>query len=104
MSRIFDSRIFSRILGNVASYRLFIKPSAAKEIEALPKKDRIRVINHIQTLSDNPRPPGSEKLSGHDKYRVRQGQYRIVYSVSDEEVIVGVVRVAHRREVYRGGI
>jgi mRNA interferase RelE/StbE len=88
----------------VASYNIFIKPSAAKEIEALPKKDRLRVINRIQALSENPRPPGSEKLSGLDKYRVRQGQYRIVYSVSDEEVVVCVVRVAHRREVYRGGI
>jgi len=88
----------------VASYRLFIKPSAAKEIEALPKKDRLRIIDRIQALSENPRPPGSEKLSGHDKYRVRQGQFRIVYSVSDEEVVVCVVRVAHRREVCRGGI
>lgn len=88
----------------MASYRLLIKPSAAKEIEALPKKDRLRVIDRIQALSENPRPPGSEKLSGHDKYRVRQGLYRIVYSVSDEEVVVCVVRVAHRREVYRGGI
>jgi mRNA interferase RelE/StbE len=88
----------------VASYNIFIKPSAAKETEALHKKDRLRVINRIQALSENPRPAGSEKLSGHDKYRVRQGQYRIVYSVSDEEVVICVVRVAHRREVYRGGI
>ena len=88
----------------MASYRLLIKPSAAKEIEALPKKDRLRVIDRIQALSENPRPLGSEKLSGHDKYHVRQGQYRIVYAVSDEEVVVCVVRVAHRREVYRSGI
>ena len=88
----------------MASYRLFIKPSAAKEIEAIPKKKRIRIIHRIQGLSDNPRPPGCEKLSGQDKYRVRQGQYRIIYSVSDEELIVCVVRVGHRREVYRGGI
>ena len=88
----------------MASYRLSIKPSAAKEIEALPKKDRIRVIKRIKDLSENPRPPGCEKLSGNDKYRVRQGQYRIVYSVSDQELIVLVVKVAHRREVYRGGV
>jgi mRNA interferase RelE/StbE len=86
----------------VASYRLSIKPSAAKEIEALPKNDRIRVIKRIKGLSDNPRPPGSEKLSGNDKYRVRQGQYRIVYSISDEELVVLVVKVANRRDVYRG--
>ena len=85
----------------MASYRLSIKPSAAKEIEALPKNDRIRVIKRIKGLAENPRPPGSEKLSGNDKYRVRQGQYRIVYSVLDQELIVLVVKVAHRREVYR---
>ena len=88
----------------MASYRLFIKPSAAKEIEALTKKERIRVIHRIQDLSKNPRPPGCEKLSGQDKYRVRQGQYRIVYSVSDEELVICVVKVGHRKDVYRGGI
>jgi mRNA interferase RelE/StbE len=86
----------------VASYRLSIKPSAAKEIEALPKNDRIRVIKRIKGLSENPRPPGCEKLSGNDKYRVRQGQYRIIYSISDEELVVLVVKVANRRDVYRG--
>ena len=86
----------------MASYRLSIKPSAAKEIEAIPKKDRLRVIKRINDLSENPRPSGCEKLSGHDKYRVRQGGYRIVYSVSDKELIVLVVKVAHRREVYSG--
>ncbi|MBI5576532.1 MAG: type II toxin-antitoxin system RelE/ParE family toxin [Deltaproteobacteria bacterium] len=85
----------------MASYRLSIKPSAAKEIEALPKNDRIRIIKRIKGLAENPRPPGSEKLTGNDKYRVRQGQYRIVYSVSEQELIVLVVKVAHRREVYR---
>ena len=86
----------------MASYRLSIKPSAAKEIDALPKNDRIRVIKRIKGLSENPRPPGCEKLSGNDKYRVRQGQYRIVYSISDEELVVLVVKVANRKEVYRG--
>jgi mRNA interferase RelE/StbE len=88
----------------VASYRLFIKPSAAKEIEAIPKKERLRIIHRIQDLSDNARPPGCEKLSGQDKYRVRQGPYRIIYSVSDDELIVCAVKVGHRREVYRGAI
>ncbi len=86
----------------MAGYRLSIKPSAAKEIEALPKNDRIRVIKRIKDLSENPRPPGCEKLSGNDKYRVRQGQYRIVYSVSDKELVVLVVKVANRKDIYRG--
>jgi len=88
----------------VASYRLFIKPSAAREIEAIPKKERLRIIRRIQDLSDDSRPPGCEKLSGQDKYRVRQGQYRIIYSVSEDELIVCVVKVGHRRDVYMGGI
>ncbi len=89
----------------MASYRLLIKPSATKEIEAAPKKDRLRIIKRIQDPSTDPRPPGCEKLSGHDdKYRVRQGVYRIVYSVSDTELVVCVVKVGHRKEVYRQGI
>lgn len=85
----------------MASYRLLIKPSAVKEIEALPKTDRRRVVAKIESLAGNPRPPGCEKLSGHDQYRVRQGSYRILYSIEDRNLVVMVVRVGHRREVYR---
>ncbi|HLN91850.1 MAG TPA: type II toxin-antitoxin system RelE/ParE family toxin [Patescibacteria group bacterium] len=86
----------------MASYKILIKSSAAKEIESAPKKDRLRIIKRIQDLSSDPRPPGCEKLSGHDdKYRVRQGTYRIVYSISDVSLIVSVVKVGHRKEVYR---
>jgi mRNA interferase RelE/StbE len=85
----------------VASYRLQIKPSAAKEIEALPKKDRPRVVARIQELATNPRPPGCEKLSGHELYRVRQGNYRILYTVHDAALLVVVIKIGHRREVYR---
>ena len=85
----------------MASYRLLIKPSAVKEIEALPKTDRRRVVAKIESLAGNPRPPGCEKLSGHDQYRVRQGSYRILYSIEDRNLVVIVVRVGHRREVYR---
>jgi mRNA interferase RelE/StbE len=86
----------------VASYKLLIKPSAAKEIESTPKKDRLRIIKRIQELSSDPRPPGCEKLSGHDdKYRVRQGTYRIIYSVSDVSLVVSVVKIGHRKGVYR---
>ena len=89
----------------MASYKVFIKPSAAREIEAIPRKaDRRRVAQRISQLAGDPRPPGSRKLSGHDRYRLRQGPYRIVYSVADEELIVTVVKVGHRRDVYRGGL
>ncbi len=87
----------------MARYSIRIKRSAAKEIEAVPgKKDRRRVVRRIAALANNPRPPGCEKLAGrNNRYRVRQGSYRIVYSVEDRELIVWVVRVGHRREVYR---
>jgi mRNA interferase RelE/StbE len=86
----------------VAKYKLFIKPSAVKEIEAeARKKDRLRIIMRIRELKKNPRPTGCEKLSGIDKYRLRQGPYRIVYLIQDEEFSVTVVKVVHRKEVYR---
>ena len=85
----------------MASYRLLIKPSAGKEIEALPKQDRRRIVAKITSLSRDPRPPGCETLSGHDQYRLRQGNYRILYEIQDLDLIVVVVKVGHRRDVYR---
>ncbi len=85
----------------MASYRLLIKPSAAKELEALPKKDRQRIVTKIQGLSVEPRPPGCEKLSGHDLYRVRQGNYRVLYTVQDANLLVVINSIGQRREVYR---
>jgi mRNA interferase RelE/StbE len=77
----------------VAKYRILIKPSAVKEIEAIPlKKDRRRIVDRIWKLAENPRPPGCEKLSGQDKYRIRQGRYRIVYSIEDQDLMVYVFR------------
>jgi len=87
----------------VEKYRVSIKRSAVKEIEAIPqKKERQRIIRRIGQLADNPRPPGSSKLSGHDRYRLRQGVYRIVYAIDDVEIVVVVVKVGHRKDVYRG--
>jgi mRNA interferase RelE/StbE len=85
----------------VAAYSLLIKKSAAKELEAVPKKEREKLISKIQALANDPRPFGSEKLAGDDKYRIRHGVYRVLYEVDDATVVVVVVRVAHRREVYR---
>jgi len=85
----------------VAKYRLQIKPSAAKDLEAIPsKKDRQRLVAHILKLADNPRPPGCEKLSGQDRYRVRQGRYRIIYAIEDDNLLVYVVKVGYRKNVY----
>ena len=85
----------------MGSYKILIKPSAVKEIEAIPQRDRQRIVARIQGLSSNPRPPGSEKLSGQDKFRVRQRVYRIVYSVNDDEPSILIVKVGHRKEIYR---
>ena len=83
-------------------YRIEIKRSAAKEIRAISqKKDRQRVVDRIAALADDPRPAGCTKLSGQDAYRVRQGEYRIVYTVADDVLVVEVVKVGHRRDVYR---
>jgi mRNA interferase RelE/StbE len=87
----------------VARYRVVIKPSARKEIEAVgQKKDRQRIVLRIQSLAENPRPFGCEKLSGQfDRYGVREGKYRIVYSIDDQNFLVDVVKIGHRKDVYR---
>lgn len=87
----------------MAGFRLLIKPSAAKEIEAIgQKKDRQRIVSRIAALASEPRPTGCEKLAGSEgRYRVRQGRFRIVYAIDDAARIVEVVKVGHRREVYR---
>ncbi len=87
----------------MTSYRVLIKSSAAKEIEAVDrKKDRQRTVARIQALADDPRPAGCEKLAGEqDRYRIRVGRYRVIYSIEDEELVVIVVRVGHRKDVYR---
>jgi mRNA interferase RelE/StbE len=85
----------------VASYRLEVRRSAAKEIAGLQKADCQRVIAKIQLLATNPRPHGCEKLSGSEKYRVRQGDYRILYEIDDSTKSVIIVKVGNRKEIYR---
>ena len=85
----------------MAKYKIAIKKSAAKELEDIPKKDLQKIIKRIQALAQNPRPQGAQKLSGQQHFRVRQGDYRIVYSVNDKDLIVDIVKIGHRREIYR---
>ena len=88
----------------MARFEVFIKPSAVKELEAIPfKKDRQRITSRIRRLAENPRPPGCQKLSGMDRFRIRQGDCRIVYSIQDEQLTVLVIKVGHRRDVDRDG-
>ena len=83
------------------SYDLRIKPSAVKELKALQPADRRRVVDRIQALAEDPRPRGCEKLTGGSRYRVRQGSQRVSYEVDDEAQVVTVVKIGHRRDVYR---
>ena len=85
----------------MASYELAFKRSVAKDLRDLPKQDVKRILQRIRSLIDDPRPPGGERLSGQQRYRVRQGIYRIVYEIRDDVLLVVVVKVGHRRDVYR---
>jgi mRNA interferase RelE/StbE len=85
----------------MAEYKIYFKRSALKDLDAISKKDLQRIIERIELLKGNPRPPGCEKLSGQERYRIRQGDYRIVYSIQDDQLTIWVVKVGHRRNVYR---
>ena len=85
----------------MARYRLVIRKSVSKDIKGIPKKEVLRILAAIETLADDPRPPGIKKLSGQERYRLRQGNYRVLYEIEDDRLIVCVVRVGARRDVYR---
>ncbi len=86
----------------MASYRIEIKPSALKELEKLPRQVILRAIAAIKGLGENPYPPGVKKLSGFDHtYRVRVGDYRIMYDIFEDRLIIEIIRVKHRKDVYR---
>lgn len=82
-------------------YSLEFKRSVARDVEGIPKRDLRRILDRIEALRDDPRPPGCVKLSGQEYYRVRQGNYRIVYEIIDDRLVVVVIAVGHRRDVYR---
>jgi len=84
-----------------APYTVRVKDSAERELRKLPRKDNQRVLNRLQALASDPRPPGAVHLAGEDAYRVRQGDYRIVYTIDDLNRIVLVTKIRHRREAYR---
>lgn len=85
----------------MAAYKVFFRKSVWKDLELIPDKDLKKILKRIEMLSDDPRPSGSEKLTGQDRYRLRQGKYRILYSIQDDELTVWVVKVGHRKDVYR---
>jgi mRNA interferase RelE/StbE len=85
----------------MAAYKIYFKKSVEKDFKVIPKKNLVKILERIEALAKDPRPPGCEKLSGQQKYRLRQGRYRILYSVQDDELTIWVVKVGHRKDIYR---
>ena len=87
----------------MAGYSLLVKKSAVKELETVePRSIRAKIVSRIRSLAENPRPEGSQKLTGEaERYRIRQGAYRILYSVDDSTCTVEIVKIGHRSDVYR---
>jgi mRNA interferase RelE/StbE len=85
----------------MGKYRVLVRKSAADELARIPKKDLRRIVERIRSVEEKPRPQGSEKLSAQERYRIRQGDYRIVYSVDDAARTVEIFKIGHRSEIYR---
>ena len=85
----------------MARYRIEVKKSAVKELSQIPKKDLVKIVKKINSLADNPRPKGSKKLSREEKYRMRYGKYGILYLIKDDLLVIYVIKVAHRKDIYR---
>lgn len=85
----------------MANYKITFKQSVAKDFRDIPANDVKRILNRIDQLAENPRAEGCIKLAGQDAYRVRQGNYRIIYEIKDQILIINVIKVAHRSKVYK---
>jgi len=85
----------------MAAYNIFFKNSVWKDFKSIPDKDLTKILNCIESLVDNPRQPRCKKLSSRERYRLRYGRYRIIYSVQDKELTIQIVKVGHRKNVYR---
>ncbi len=85
----------------MGQYRVLVRKSVSKDLDRITKKDRRRIVKAMSALADEPRPSQSKKLSGGEKYRLRCGAYRIIYEIQDEQLVICVVRIRHRRDAYR---
>jgi mRNA interferase RelE/StbE len=85
----------------MAEYKVYFKESVEKDLKVIPKKDIKKILQRIALLVEEPRPMGCEKLTGQERYRLRQGNYRIVYSIQDTELTVWIVKIGHRQDIYR---
>ena len=84
----------------MSGYRIELRPAAIKALRAIKRKDRARIQGAIALLGENPRPPGARALQGRDGLRVRVGDYRIIYTIRDDVLLVVVVTLGHRKDVY----
>jgi mRNA interferase RelE/StbE len=85
----------------MAGYKIYFKVSVEKDLRQIPQREIKKIFQRIDLLTTNPRPPGIEKLTGQERYRVRQGRYRILYSIQDNELTIWIVKISHRKDVYR---
>jgi mRNA interferase RelE/StbE len=85
----------------MAAYKVYFRESVEKDLAVIPKGDIKKILQRIKALTEDPRPWGCEKLTGQERYRIRQGRYRILYSVQDKDLAVWVVKVGHRKDIYR---
>jgi mRNA interferase RelE/StbE len=85
----------------MAGYKIYFKVSVEKDLRQIPQKEIKKILQRIDSLTTNPRSPGSEKLTGQERYRVRQGRYRILYSIQDNELTVWVIKISHRKDINR---
>jgi len=85
----------------MAAYKIYFRESVEKDFAAIPKSDLKKILRRIRTLTEDPRPSGCEKLTGQERYRLSQGRYRIVYSIQDKDLTVWVVKLGHRKDIYR---
>ena len=88
----------------MAGYKIYFKKSVWKDFESIPKNDLKKIMKLIESLGKDPRPSGCRKLSGQERYRLRQGRYRIIYSIQDDDLSVWIVKVGHRRDVSQPGL
>ena len=82
-------------------YQIEIEASAQKTLKKLPESIRERIAKYIANLASNPRPAGCKKLKGHNKYRVRVGNYRIIYEIRDDILVVIIIKIGDRKDIYR---
>ena len=83
------------------NYKIFIEKSAQKDLSKIPLQQQNRIITAIQSLAKKPRPAGSKKLSGRDAWRIRVGTYRVIYEIRDDRLLILVVVIGHRKDIYR---